>query len=275
MFKISFYIRKKPGTSTAGFRDYWLGEHANLQKKYLEKLGVRSLIKCEVLPNDPVGQATMEAYGTRGELYDFVDHWVFNDIEDLKAGYADPKVLQAMQAVYASEDQYIDTHRSNIAMSVDLPQFYPVEEYRAKPGNGIVKIYYCVRSLPGITRAESQLHWNACHGAVSRQDIRYSMLSKYVQAHTIDSSFVDEIAAARGYLVEPNLIGHAEAWLDTETSPKEFPEEEAAEVVAMSMDDIKLFADADSSQVFAAKEHFIIDKPVITRPMPTFFSAVY
>jgi hypothetical protein len=275
MFKISFYIRKKSRFSNREFKDYWLGEHAELQNKYAEKLGVRTLIKCEVLPDDPAGQATMEAYGTSGELYDFVDHWVFNDIEDLKSGFANPQVLEAMQAVYASEDQYIDTHRSNIAMSVDLPQFYPIEEYRAQPGNGIIKIYYCVRSQPGITRAQSQLHWNACHGAVSRQDIRYSVLSKYIQAHTIDSSFVDEISALRGYLVEPNMIGHAEAWLDTEAAPKEFPQQEAAEVVAMSMDDIKLFADAKSSQVFAAKEHFIIDKPVITRPMPRFFSAVY
>jgi len=275
MFKISFYIRKKPAIDASEFRDYWLGEHAELQRQYVEKLGVRSLIKCEVLPDDLTGQATMAAYGTSGELYDFVDHWVFNDIEDLKKGYDNPEVRQTMQAVYASEDRYIDSHRSNIAMSVDLPQFYPVEEYRAKPGNGIVKIYYCARCLPELTREQAQLHWNACHGAVSRQDIRYSALSKYVQAHTIDSTFVDEMVDLRNYLVEPCFIGHAEAWLDTKAPPKDIPEEETAEVVAMSMDDIDLFTDKHSSQVFAAQEHFIIDKPVITRPMPKFFSAVY
>jgi hypothetical protein len=48
-----------------------------------------------------------------------------------------------------------------------------------------------------------------------------------------------------------------------------------AEVVAMSMYDIDLFSDKALSLVFAANEHFILDKPVITRPMPRFFSAVY
>jgi len=275
MFKVSFYIRKKPEVSSERFRDYWLNDHAEMQKTYLENIGVRAFIKCEVLPNDPFGQATTEAYGTKGEFYDFVDHWVFNDIEDLRKGVANFDNQTAMHDVHISECAYVDFARSSVGMSVDLAQFYPVEDHRASLDNAIVKLIYCVRILPGLTRDQAQLHWNACHGAVSRQDIGYSVLSKYVQAHNIDSTFVDDLTKLNGYDPDPNLVGHAEAWLDTSAPPKDFPEEEAAEIVAMSMEDIDYFADKNVSQVFATKEHFVIDERVITRPMPKFFSAVY
>ena len=35
MFKISFYIKKKDHVSIEDFRQYWLGEHAELVKDYL------------------------------------------------------------------------------------------------------------------------------------------------------------------------------------------------------------------------------------------------
>ena len=39
MFKISFYVRRKKEVLANDFREYWLGEHAQIQKQYLE--GVR------------------------------------------------------------------------------------------------------------------------------------------------------------------------------------------------------------------------------------------
>jgi hypothetical protein len=275
MFKISFYVRRKKDVTASEFRDYWLGEHADIHKQYLQELGVRSYIKCETLPNDPVGIASAEAYQTGSEHYDFVDHWVFNDVETLKAGSQNSDVLAAMKAAFESEERYVDTSRSMVAMSVDLVQFYPIKDYRAEPDNSFVKIYYCVRKLPELTRSQAQLHWNACHGAVSRQDIKYSVQSKYIQAHNIDSTFVDELVQKRGYQVDSDFIGHAEGWTNVTTSAPNFPEDEMAEVVAMSMDDIELFTDKTRSQLFVSKEHYVIDKPVIVRPMPTFFSAVY
>ncbi|MBW2369742.1 MAG: EthD domain-containing protein [Deltaproteobacteria bacterium] len=278
MFKISFYIRKKADISAQDFNAYWLGEHAELQKGYLEKLGVRCFIKSEVLPDDPIGQSRMEAYQTKAELYDFVDHWIFNDIEALKRGSENPEVQAAMKTVYDSEDRYIDTDRSSMMMVVDIAQTYPKEDIRATPESDYIKVYYCARCRPQLTRAQAQLHWNACHGAHARQEARFSPLSRYIQAHAIDSTFVNQVVAERGYEVDPNFIGHAEAWIDTKAPQKELSEEEAAEAAeidAMSMDDIDLFVDKTISQTFVAKEHFIIDKKVIVRPMPKFFSAVY
>jgi len=277
MFKISFYIKKKENINIDEFRAYWLGEHAKLQKNYLEKIGVRCYQKCEILPENPLGIASVETYQTRSIHYDFIDHMYFNDIEALKKGVTLPEVHQAMQKLYQSEDMYVDIQQSNVLMNVDIAQFYPVdaEDVRATFDNDYVRIHYCVRAFPKLTRQMAQLHWNTCHGAVSRQDIKYSALKKYLQAHAIDSTFVNELVKLRGYEVDSTFIGHAEAWISQVSPSPDYPEEEAAEVAAMSLDDIDLFADKSRSQVFVTKDHFIIDKKIIVRPMPSFFGAVY
>lgn len=277
MFKITYYIKKKANISSEEFKNYWLGEHAALQKAYLEKIGVRRYQKCEILPEHPVGLASVEAYQTGPIHYDFVDHLHFNDIETLKTGSQLDEVKAAMQKLFESENQYVDVAQSNISMTHDIAQFYThdAEEVHAKPGSEYVHIHYVVRKYSHLSRQGAQLHWNACHGAVSRQDIKYSVQKKYVQAHVIDSTFVDFISNLRGYEVCDDLIGHAEGWISTQQVAPDFPADECAEVVAMSMDDIDLFADKDRGRLFVTQDHYIIDKQIIVRPMPAFFGAVY
>ena len=285
MFKISFFIKKRDDISAESFRDYWLGEHAELQKSYLNKIGVRQYLKCEALPDHPMTKMGTQTYDTGPLRYDFIDHWIFNDIEELRQGAAMPEVQALMQKAYDSEDQWVDIAHSNVLMSTDLVQFYPVNaaDTRAAPDGDYLKIYYPVRIFPHLTRQQAQLHWNACHGGESRDHIKYSMQKKYIQAHAIDSTFVDELCAKRGYEVDPTFIGHAEGWFESEPKPVPYTEEECAEVTRMTMDDIDLFADKSRGSVFFSLEHYIIDEKIVTRPnpevsdlkMPAFFSAVY
>ena len=277
MFSIHYYIKKREGVSSGAFKDYWLGEHAELLKSYVEELGVRALIKNEPLPDHPVGIASAEAYGTGPLRYDFVDTWHFNDVEQLKSGSENPNVQALMKTAHESEKDYIDFANSNVVMAVDLAQFYPPDagEIRATPDGNYVKIFYVARAFDHLTREQAQLHWNACHGAVSRQDIKYSVMKMYVQCHAIESTFVNLLCDEKGFEVDPTLIGHAQGWIDVIQEPKPFPDAEKAEVEAMSMDDIDLFADKRRGCVFVAHEHYVIDKKVIVCPMPTFFSAVY
>ena len=285
MFKISFFIKKRDDVSIGDFREYWLGEHADLTLQYAEQLGVRQYLKCEALPEHPMTVEWSKVYDTGPLRYDFVDHWICNDIEELKRGAADAGVLDCMQRAWVSEDAWVDIGRSNVQMSVDLAQFYPVdaENVRATPGSAYLKIYYPVRIYPHLTRQQAQLHWNACHGGESRQHVRYSSQKKYIQAHAIDSTFVDWLADERGYEVDPTLIGHAEGWVTLNQPAKDFPEEESAEIRRMTLDDIDLFADKKRGSVFFTHEHYLLDKTVVTRPdptlndkpMPAFFSAVY
>jgi hypothetical protein len=281
VFKISFFIKKRSDVDLADFRDYWLGEHAELQKTYLSAIGVRQYLKCEALPDHPMTKAGTEAYGTGPLRYDFIDHWICNDIEELRLGAESAEVQSLMELAYQSEDAWVDIAQSNVQMSTDLVQFYPVdaEDVRATEGSPYLKIYYPVRILPNLTRQPAQLHWNACHGAESRQHIKYSSQKKYIQAHAIDSTFVDQLATRRGYEVDPTFIGHAEGWIDQFQAAKDFPEEETAEIARMTMDDIDLFADKKRGSVFFTREHYIMDNIVISRPnrevnqrlMPAFF----
>ena len=285
MFKISFYIKKKDHVSIEDFRQYWLGEHAELVKAYAPKIGVRQYLKCEALPDHPMTKHGTATYGTGPLRYDFIDHWIFNDIEELRQGAEQPEVQALMEKAYASEDDWVDIPASNALMSTDLVQFYPdnAADIRATPGSDYLKIYYPVRVFPHLTRQQAQLHWNACHGGESRDHIKYSQQKKYIQAHAIDSTFVDDLCAKRGYEVDPTFIGHAEGWFGLEPKPLPYTEEECAEVTRMTLDDIDLFADKARGSVFFTQEHYIIDEKIVTRPnpdvsdqkMPAFFSAVY
>lgn len=281
MFKVSFYVKKRESVSAISFRNYWLGEHAELQMKYLDQIGVRQYLKCESLPDHPMTIGASKTYDTGPLRYDFIDHWIFNDIEELRYGSEQADVKSMMQAAYDSEDAYIDVTKSNVTMTVDLVQFYPTDsEYvRATKGSDYLKIYYPVRIHRHLTRQQAQLHWNACHGGESRQHINFSAMKKYIQAHVIDSTFVDRLAAKRGYEVDPTLIGHVEGWVSTTAEPNDLPAEESAAIRSMTMDDIDLFSDKERGSTFFAQEYYIMDNTVVTRTkdhkMPAFFSAVY
>ncbi len=285
MFKISFFVKRRADVSEDAFRAYWLGQHAEQQLGYVKNLGVRQYVKCEALHDHVLTREGMSAYQTGPLRYDFVDHWICNDIEELRNGACNAEVQALMRQAYAAEDEYIDVARSNVQMSVDLAQFFPLDanEVRATEDSPYFKIYYVVRIFPHLTRAQAQLHWNACHGGESRQHIRFSRQKKYIQAHAIDSTFVDQLARLRGYEVDPTLIGHAEGWIDPDSGPEGIPDEEMARITGMTMDDIDLFADKTRGNVFFAKEHYVLDEVIVTRPkpggsnqpMPAFFSAVY
>ncbi len=283
MFKVSFFVKKSVGVSSEDFRRYWLGEHADLNMAYARDIGVKQYLKCEVLPDHPMTVAGMRNYQTGPIRFDFVDHWIFNDIQELRQGAADPSIKELMQKAYDSEDKWLNVPASSVHMSTDLVQFFPADanSVRATENDPYLKIYYHVRIFPHIPRQGAQLHWNASHGSESRQHIKYSKQEKYIQAHKIDSTFVDELTTLRGYEDDPTIIGHAEGWVGLDPAPTTFSEEEEAEIVSMTMDDIDLFADKSRGNVFFATEHYVMDETVITRPtkgdkpMPEFFSAVY
>ena len=283
MFKVNFYIKRTASRTPGAFKEYWLHTHAQLSKDLLQKLGVRQYLKCEVLPENPLTLASQEAYQTGPLGYDFIDHWVFNNIDTLTQAAKDEVLIEELESVWMQENDWVDLQQSHTSMTVDLAQFFPRDgnEVRATPESDYLKIYYPAHHYPHLTRTQAQLHWNACHGAESRQHIRYSRQKKYIQCHTIDSTFVDWLREHRGYGHLPCFIGHAEGWIDPGFEPEAAGAEDAAEIVRMTMDDIDLFSDKTQGSVFMAQEHYIVDQQVITRTnpsdpdssMPAFFSA--
>ena len=158
MFKISFYVKKRDGISREAFKAYWLGEHADLNRRVLPELGVRQYLKCEVLHDHPLTQQAQIDYGTGPLRYDFVDHWICNDLAELKQGSESESVRCMLEKVYASEDCMIDISASNVQMSVDLVQFFPLDanDVRATEDSSYIKIYYVVRCQPQIDPRQAQ-----------------------------------------------------------------------------------------------------------------------
>jgi len=279
MFKISFYIRKNKNKSNTEFKEYWLGEHAKQLQNIVEDMGVRRLTKCEVLPENSVGIGAAANFQTQGELYDFVDHWEFGNIEPLKACVNNKDIQEKLQALYLSENSFVDIARSDVFMDIELAQFYPSDAKKviADENSKYIKLFYCVRRKAHLTTQQAQLHWNACHGGMAREDIDFASLKKYIQSHKIEATYINQLIQQRGYNCDDSFIGSAEAWIDLEQKPKDFTgiEHIKQEADEMSLDDTFLFAEQSTSQVFVSYEHRIIDKKIFERPLPTLFSTTY
>ena len=54
MFKLNYYIKRRPERTADEFRTFWLGEHASRNTAVIEELGVRQYLKCEALPDHPL-----------------------------------------------------------------------------------------------------------------------------------------------------------------------------------------------------------------------------
>jgi len=97
---------------------------------------------------------------------------------------------------------------------------------------------------------------------------------KYIQGHRIESKITDQLIniLGVGFQNRERVLGQAEAWIDRRIVPSlQGPEVER--MMRMLVTDISLFIDSENSHMFATKEHVILDRPVITEPIPTLFNA--
>ena len=109
---------------------------------------------------------------------------------------------------------------------------------------------------------------------MARQFVDFLPYRKYVQGHRIESRVCDQLKAALGTEFEniDAMIGQAEAWIDRRIVPT-LQGPETDRMMQMLVQDIALFVDAGASRIFATKEHRILDRTVITEPIPSLFNA--
>ncbi len=273
MITLNHLVRKKSDVSAQDFQRFWLGEHAERRLACAPRLGIRKLTKCETLHDDEVNQTLQQIYGTAADAYDFVDQMVINDLADFKKGIADTEVRDAFVSTHKSESEWVDHGRSDYWFSIEVPQVFGPEHCVATWSNTLLKVFYVPRRLSQLSLAEAQLHWNSCHGAMARQFVEFLPYTKYIQGHRVESRVCDKLKAFLGGEFEgvDAMIGQAEAWIDRRILPTlQGPETER--MMGMLVEDIRLFVDAATSHIFATKEHTILDRPVITEPVPSLFS---
>jgi uncharacterized protein (TIGR02118 family) len=121
----------------------------------------------------------------------------------------------------------------------------------------MVKLVFCLRRLPHLTREEFQRYWKETHGPLVRRHAAALRIRRYVQVHTLDDALQDALRASRG---GPEAYdGVAELWWDDRDQLEAAtgsPEGRAAALALL--EDERRFIDLERSPLFVAEEHPVI-----------------
>jgi uncharacterized protein (TIGR02118 family) len=119
----------------------------------------------------------------------------------------------------------------------------------------MLKLIYCVRRLPTMSRDEFQSYWRETHGPLVRERAQVLGIRRYVQVHTLDSSLNEAMRASRG--TDPDVFdGVAELWWDSAESFSAGASTPGGRQAARELyEDEKRFIDFSRSTAFVAQEH--------------------
>jgi len=121
----------------------------------------------------------------------------------------------------------------------------------------MIKLSFCLRRLPHLSREEFQHYWFDTHAPLVRKHADALRIKRYVQTHTLLGDAADTLRATRGG--PAGYDGVAELWWDSE-------EDIAAALTApggsdagrILLEDERKFIDLANSPLFWAREREII-----------------
>ena len=119
----------------------------------------------------------------------------------------------------------------------------------------MVKLVFCLRRLPHLSRNEFQRYWRDVHGPLVRRYADVLRIRRYVQLHTLDDAIQDALRASRG---GPDPYdGVAELWWDgLDDLVRDDPEwRRGAQAL---LDDERRFIDLARSPLFVGVEHPVV-----------------
>ena len=122
-------------------------------------------------------------------------------------------------------------------------------------GRRVVKLVFCCRRRPELTREEFQKYWLDEHGPLVRS-LREALpqMRRYVQSHTLDTPANDAVQASRG--TADAFDGITEVWFDS-LDAMGSTTEDAATAGRRLLEDESTFIDFANSSVFLTVEHDI------------------
>ena len=120
----------------------------------------------------------------------------------------------------------------------------------------MIKLVFCLKRRPEMTREEFQAYWYDKHAPLVRSHAEVLGIRRYVQVHTVSHPLNAAIQASRG--TPPEYDGVAELWFDSLEAIAANPSPEAATAGAALLEDEGKFIDLANSPVWFAEE-----KPVI------------
>ena len=121
----------------------------------------------------------------------------------------------------------------------------------------MMKIVFCLKRHPSMTRAEFQDYWRHKHAPLVMARAKLLGIMRYVQSHTVDDAIFARASAARGG--HPPFDGVAELWYGN--APQHGTPEERRQAAQELLDDERKFIDLTASPLFITEEHEIIQGP--------------
>lgn len=123
----------------------------------------------------------------------------------------------------------------------------------------MIKLVYCLRRLPELSRGDFQRYWRETHGPLVRDRAAALGIKRYVQVHTLDSPLNEALRASRGSESEI-YDGVAELWWEnTEALAAGTSTPEGRQAARELFEDEKRFIDFARSLVFVAEENPVVD----------------
>ena len=121
----------------------------------------------------------------------------------------------------------------------------------------MIKLSFCLRRLPGMSREAFQEYWLGTHGPLVRSHAKTLAIRRYVQQHTLESPLAAALAASRGG-PEP-FDGIAELWWDDAASLERVLADPAGRAASEELlEDEKKFIDLPRSPLWLSQEHAIV-----------------
>jgi uncharacterized protein (TIGR02118 family) len=122
----------------------------------------------------------------------------------------------------------------------------------------VLKLIFCLRRQPHLSRAEFQRYWRDVHGPLVRQHAAVLRIRRYLQAHTLDDPLNAALRAGRG--ADEPFDGVAELWWDSRTDLEAATASADGHAASLILfEDERRFIDHARSPLFVAEEHAVIE----------------
>jgi len=121
----------------------------------------------------------------------------------------------------------------------------------------MIKLTYCLRRLPHLSREAFQDYWLNHHGPLVRAHATALRLKRYVQSHTLAEADQDPLRASRGGPVA--FDGIAELWWNSrEDFEASFTTPEGREAGRILLQDEQHFIDMKNSPIMLSHEKTLV-----------------
>ncbi len=258
MIRLVFVLRRKPNLTRAEFQQYWRDTHGPLVAKHSTTLNILRYVQLHTL-DDPINDQLSGARGTMEPPYDGVAELWWTSREALSANSNSTARQAAAKELLDDEARFIDLPQSPLWFAHEYPQVNPSEDIVAREQSALVKLFFCLRSVPSLTEDQSQLYWRTNHGPLIRGMAQGMRMKRYLQVHRYDDPVEQQLRTARGTTAPP-YTGHAEAWFDRADFATIAQTPEGRTAMVLAVEDEGKFIDFPRSAIWIGKERVFIDR---------------